>query len=240
MLNVKLVTAYVPVPGNPRTAEDFGNLGEALGMVRSVPIKAFYNQVPQCWLSVFLQQQKFKPTCSAGEDPKKNSLPYHIVQHNKAEWLYAASMQDDKADVFVWVDYSIFSKPGVSKDVIEEFCEKIKANDLAIPGSWEKGAVYPDFPCLRFYDDVIVCPRSQVRPLDVAVKYQTKIQVAKTHNVEWFGNTLARIDMREALPIRWYKSGRDRGMFDNYGGINAEHGDTGEVGEPAQEHSLTE
>ena len=44
-MRAKLVTAYVPIADHPRSAREYGELGERLGGV-PVPKKAFYDQVP--------------------------------------------------------------------------------------------------------------------------------------------------------------------------------------------------
>lgn len=216
MANVKLVTGYVPIIGHTRNAAEYGVLGEKLASVTGFPVRPYYHTLSQCWMHPFIDRLSFKVTHSEGDNPEKNTLAYHIVQHQKTEWLYHASLEDHDADVFVWIDYGIFHLPGVTKEIIETFLAGVRENDLAIPGCWMTGNVYDDFPCWRFCGSVIVCPRSQVKALDSAVKEEAKRHTQQSKNVTWEVNTWARVEKQGRVPIRWYAADHNQTLFTNY------------------------
>ena len=79
-------------------------------------------------------------THSVADNPKKNSLAYHIVQAQKTEWLVCGAMVDPMADVFFWIDYGIFHVPGVTSHIIREFLKRANNEQtIAIPGLLGRG-----------------------------------------------------------------------------------------------------
>jgi len=108
MTNLKVVTGYVPIAGHPRTPQEYGALGEKIFAEFAargvVPITAFYETLAECWLWKYVHSLKHPTTHSPGDNPEKNSLAYHCVQHQKFAWLLKAAIKDPKPDVFVWVD----------------------------------------------------------------------------------------------------------------------------------------
>src|SRR5579859_2872026 len=132
-MRAKLVTAYVPIPNHPRTPEEYGTLGEQLG---GTPVrkKAFYNTLNDCWMTKYINKLPFVPRSSEGDNPAKNTLAYHAVQHQKTSWLVQAADEDRDADVLVWVDYGIFRLPGVTNQAIYEFMERVDDKAIYIPG----------------------------------------------------------------------------------------------------------
>jgi hypothetical protein len=216
MIKCKIITGYVPIVGHPRNAQTYGDLGEKLAEIRACPVKAYYNQISQCWMHPFVDRLKFKPTHSQGDNPEKNSLHYHMVQHQKTEWLFHASLEDKEPDVFVWIDYGVFHLPGVTKDVIEDFISRLAKDDLAIPGCWERRKVSDDSPCWRFCGSVLVCPRPLTQSLDWFVKKEAKRRLLLTKNISWEVNTWARVEKFSPLPIRWYSADHNETLFTNY------------------------
>ena len=217
-MKVQIVTGYVPIPNHPRSAEVYGELGEKLAQVRAAPIKSFYSSVPECWLYKTLKALEFDPTHSEGDNPQKNSLAYHIVQHQKTQWLAKAAAKITDADTFVWLDYGIFSLPGVTKEIIEDFIGRVKKNDLAIPGCWDKGPVSDNHPCWRFCGSMLIVPRQWVDQLNFAVKTVCFSHLQLIRNVTWEVNTWAGVERTGKLPIRWYKADHNETMFTNYPG----------------------
>lgn len=219
----KIVTGYVPIPGNPRGATVYGQLGELLRTCKST-IHPFYQCWQDCWATTLLKKLDFKFTHSEGDNPVKNSIMYHIVQHQKIEWLRQAMLMDQFCETFVWVDYGVFHLPGVTATVIDDFMGRLAPGDLAIPGCWNQQPEVPDeFPSWRFCGTVLVCPRQKIIALDEAIKAEFKKHVYKTHNVDWEINTWARVELkakRYKLPIRWYPADHNETLFTNYGAPN--------------------
>lgn len=216
-MKAKLVTAYVPIPNHPRTAAEYGALGEKLSGV-PVPKKAFYDQLQNLWLSKYIRTLPFTPRPSEGDNPAKNTTAYHCVNHEKTTWLVQAADEDPTADILVWVDYGIFNLPGVNNQVIYEFMEKLDDKAIYAPGCWDQPeAVEAAYPCWRFCGSVLAVPRKFVDVLDYNVRVQARQHISKTKNVEWEVNTWARTEKARQvkLPWHWYKADHNASMFTN-------------------------
>lgn len=215
-MKARLVTAYVPIAGHPRSGKEYGELGEKLG---GVPVrkKAFYQRVEDTWLAQHLRLLPSRPTWSTGDNPEKNSLAYHCVQHEKTAWLRQAAAEYDD-DIFVWCDYGIFSQPGHSNQAIYEFFERVDDKAIYVPGCWSKddGAINPFVPCWRFCGSVFAVPRVYVDKFDEEMRAQAKATIAILNNVEWEVNTLARLEQKTQLPIEWYKADHDVSQFTHF------------------------
>jgi|SRR5665647_236076 len=222
-MTIRVVTGYVPIPGHPRTAAEYGALGEPLGLM-PFPTKAFYHKVERCWLYKEVIKSGKSLTHSKGDNPKKNSMAYHIVQHQKFEWLGAASLLDMNADTFVWLDYGILHVPGVTVAVIEKFLHEVDANGnggvVSIPGCWPVNYSFykDDNPNWRFCGGLLVVPRELVKPLALEMRNATLRGIKNTDNITWEINDLARVERKGKIPIRWYQANHNETMFTGYPG----------------------
>lgn len=212
------ISAFVPIPGHPRPEEEYHKLGQQL-MHIGIPMLTLESTLDQCWLFQYLNWRKQYFTHSVADNPAKNSIAYHIVQAQKSEWLVDASWQTPDADVLVWIDYGIFSVPGVTPEIIREFM--IRANDekaIAIPGCWGKDYKYDDnYPCWRFCGGVIVMPKDYVVMFDLAMKREYIRWLRYTNNLSWEVNTLARVELYDPhVPIWHYQADHDATLFTNY------------------------
>jgi hypothetical protein len=216
VLKSKIVTGYVPILGHPRPVSEYGKLGEALGAV-AWPKQAFYERVEDCWMYKFLKNMGGDYTHSVGDNPQKNSEYYHIVQYQKAQWLRAAMLDDVDSDVFVWIDYGFMRLKGVTAAVIEDFMRRLDAKTIAIPGCWDQYPVVTDeYPCWRFCGGVLVVPREFLMAFVGCFKAEAMRHTAETRNLSWEVNTLARLEQKTRLPIRWYKADHNSSMVENY------------------------
>lgn len=216
MPSCKIVTGYVPLKGNPRSVWEYANLGGQLMQV-DVPIRYFHWPLKDCWLAKHL---KDVPACthSEGDNPQKNTMAYHIVQHQKTDWLLRAAQEDKETDVFVWIDYGVFHLPGVTAAVIEEFSHRAaQEKDVAIPGCWTTLDISDNYPCWRFCGSVIICHRRYVYKLNAAVQDMCRARIRADRHVPWEVNTWAQVDLDGHLPvIRWYAADHDMTLFANY------------------------
>jgi hypothetical protein len=214
-MRTKLVTGYVPIAGHPRGAGEYGELGEKLS---GVPVrkKAFYDQVQNLWLTKFIRELPFVPLASEGDNPEKNSIAYHIVNHEKTKWLCQAADDDPEADVVVWVDYGIFRLPGVSNEAIYKFVESLDDKAIYAPGCWDKSTVIESaFPCWRFCGSVLAVPAKYAHQLHAEVAARARQHITRTRNVEWEVNSWARAEQRSKLPFKWYSANHDVSLFTN-------------------------
>jgi hypothetical protein len=219
----KLVTGYIPIQGHPRAASTYGELGEIFTKLDCVGaefnVHPFYEQVGETWLWKLIKNQPYDVSHSAGDNPKKNSLAYHCVNHQKFGWLLKAALADPTAETYVWMDYGIAHQKGVTPDVINEFMASIRKDDFAIPGCWPKEglAINDFFPCWRFCGSVFVVPRKHLKKLYKGVKYAVAQHMQKHRNLPWEVNTLAEAEKKMLVPpIRWYAADHDASMFTNY------------------------
>lgn len=217
-MDVKLVTGYVPIQGHPRTAKEYGELGENMfgALQGNFTVHPYYETVAETWLAKLIHKLGIDVTHSVADNPTKNTLAYHCVQHQKFGWLLKAALADPSIKTFVWMDYGIGHVPGVTPDVVNDFMVGVKEDDFAIPGCWPRdGLVINDyFPCWRFCGGLMVVPLKWVYPLYKAIKVHVERHIRKTGNVTWEVNTLAAIE--PTLPIRWYEADHNEKMFTRY------------------------
>lgn len=231
-MQIKIVTGYVPIPGHPRSAAEYGELGEKMYRNVQAPVKAFYTQLDRCWLYREMYNRNWNIDHYEGDNPEKNTLEYHIVQHQKAEWLLAALLQDQTPDTFIWMDYGIAHQPGVTPEVVNEFLPKVAKDDFAIPGAWDRPEVVEmQYPCWRFLGSLWIVPKQYVAPLSMAFKKTAKKIMNDTRRISWEVNTLARIEKLNKLPIRWYAGDHNETQFTHYTPFAS---DTDRSGEPVE------
>jgi hypothetical protein len=218
------VTAYVPIPGHPRSETEYHSLAaplHALGC--GIPVLSTTEQLENCWLYEYLHEFYGDPpqvTHSTADNPKKNSLAYHIVQAQKTEFLVTAAEACNLVpDVYVWIDYGILHVPGVTVPIIQDFLHRATdERTIAIPGCWEPDYVYDDtYPCWRFCGGVMVVPRQYLAPFDAAMKREYVRLLCERRHVSWEVNMLAQVERSlPELPIWHYKANHDASMFTAY------------------------
>ena len=215
---VRVISGLVPIPEHTRSIKEYVALGEKLRTVmadRSIGV--FYSAIEPCWLYEFLKKLPFEPTWSKGDNPAKNSWQYHVVQHQKFQWLEQAANDDQESDTFVWLDYGIMRLPGVDGGILTDFLDKIKKNDFAIPGCWPRTQFNDESPCWRFCGSMMVVPRADIRPLNSVVKAVTRLYIRAMQNVTWEVNDLAHAeDTSKLTNLRWYSADHNARMFTGY------------------------
>lgn len=221
MFRPAIVTGYIPIQGHPRAAKDYGELGEQIFKPLSAlhQVIPFYERLEDTWLDkLVVAQDKLPVSHSSGDNPQKNTLAYHCVQHQKFAWLLKAMLKEKSADPLVWIDYGIGHVPGVDWRVINAMFLKIQPNDFAIPGCWPAAGLMVNdfFPCWRFCGGLMVVPRHHVYPLYKRIKDEVTEHIKQTRNISWEVNSLARAEPK--LPsLRWYLADHNQSMFTNYG-----------------------
>lgn len=222
---VCVVTGYIPILGHPRTAKEYGELGEMFKDLKH-DVYPFYDRVENTWLAHAID--KLKPgrpvTWSKGDNERKNSLDYHLVQHQKFRWLELATEWQPNYDTYVWIDYGIAHVPGVRPHIIDEMLSHVKQHDLAIPGCWERfdprveQTIESDYyPCWRFCGGVMVVPKYMVPHLFKAVRSVARLRLQLERKVTWEVNSLAQMERSlPTFPLRWYKADHDASLFTGY------------------------
>jgi hypothetical protein len=218
---VQVVTGFVAIPNHPRKTEEYVELGNRLKSAMGVrPIQAFYYDMQDLWLTRFLQKlPPMEPPLkwATYDNPQKNTLEYHAVQHQKIEWLATAANMDQEADTFVWVDYGIMHLPGMNGDYLTSFLDRIVKNDFAIPGCWPKCEI-DDYnsPCWRFCGTVLIVPRRDIDNLTRAFKAVTRTFIRATKQVSFEVNMLALVEQTNIPNLRWYEADHNPRLFTGY------------------------
>jgi hypothetical protein len=220
-MSVKVVTGFVPLVDHPRSAKEYETLGKRL-LHMDIPLICAFQELTETWLYKFLLWNGDNTyTHSISDNPKKNTVGYHVVQHQKFEWLVQAAYRDP-ADVFVWIDYGIFHVPGVTEQVILDFLAKVEGEKaISIPGCWTRG--YRDLtddthPNWRFCGGVMIVPKQHLLSFECVSKAAAMQWILDTKNVSWEVNTLARLEETSRLPIWHYHADHNETMFTNYPG----------------------
>jgi hypothetical protein len=217
---IRAVTAYVPIPGHSRSEAEYRFLGDKLREAIGDKLLVAEQDLDDCWLFKYLTEHKLKPTHSVADNPRKNSLAYHIVQAEKTELLYAAATVDPFTKVFVWIDYGIFHIPGITEQIIRDFLDRAESEQaIAIPGCWHKDDfVYDDhWPCWRFCGGVMVVPACYAESFHFAMVNEYGRWLGETNNVSWEVNTLARLEQQDPVfPVWWYQADHDKSIFTHY------------------------
>src|SRR5580693_5546736 len=146
---VKIVTGYCPIPGHPRSAAEYGKLFEWYKEVRDrgTEVTPIFTKPEELWLMRLLLGQQYehalagRPSVKWAEydNPAKNTLLYHCVNHQKIQWLLEAMNADggemSPYDSYVWMDFGIRRiLSGEATNVVEDFLKRLKRNDMAFPG----------------------------------------------------------------------------------------------------------
>lgn len=208
MSTVQVVTGFVPIP-NPRSEDTYRQLGAKL--LQLPRVKAYEGGVEDCWL--WPHVGKAQP--AVADNPAKNTLAYHCVQHQKTAWLVQA-VKEYTADVLVWIDYGIFHLQGITLSLIEAFLHRVKGEQgISLPGCWSKQVNHNDRQVnWRFCGGVVVIHKRLVTTWHQAVKDVTLDQLALTGLATWEVNNWARAEDR--LPIRWYQADHNTTLFTHY------------------------
>ena len=218
---VVVVTGYVKIPGHPRSDADYDRLGAQLREICAAPLRLFRCELEDCWLYEHVRDRHVDH--AVADNPKKNSLAYHVVQHQKSAWLVSALETNPLADVLVWLDYGICHQPGVTVRAIDDFLRRVTARRaITIPGCHAAAGASIDWPDWRFCGSSLVVPRDLARGFHDAVREVTLERLAKTGRVTWEVNDWAEVERRKIVPFCWYKAGHDSTQFTNYEAEKAE------------------
>lgn len=217
---VRVVTAYVPIANHTRSAAEYARLGEQLReSLVDFPQAIYYDTIRSLWMTPFIEHaaRKHQVNHAQGDNPAKNSMEYHVVQHNKFEWLRRAAEEDNESETFIWLDYGCMRLPGFNKDTLTEFLRRVRKGDTAFPGCWEKREINDAYPCWRFCGTLFVVARQDVVPFADVFKSITRLRVLTTRNVTWEVNDLAAMELMHVGPsIRWYAADHNAKMLTGY------------------------
>ena len=218
---VQVVTGFCEIPNHTRTTETYVELGNRLkGAMGVRSIQAFYYDIQDLWLTQFLQKlPPMEPPLkwAKSDNPAKNTLEYHCVQHQKVEWLAQAANMNQDVDTFVWLDYGIMHLPGMNGDYLTSFLDRIVKQDFAIPGCWPPCEIDDwENPCWRFCGSMLIVPRHDIHNLTKTFKAITRTFIRSMKKVSFEVNMLALVEQTHIPNLRWYAADHNVTMFTNY------------------------
>ncbi len=218
---VRVVSGIVDIPDHTRSRSEYDKLAAQLvGAIGDHVPMIIEQGVRDLWMTPFIEKLALAGhhiQHSQGDNPAKNSMEYHAVQHQKFQWLEMAANQDQESDSFLWLDYGIMRLPGLDSNNLTEFLRRVKKNDLAIPGCWEKGEINDQYPCWRFCGSLFLVPRQDVKPLNQAFQAVTRLYVRAMRRVTWEVNDLARVELAHVgPPMRWYAADHNARLLTGY------------------------
>jgi hypothetical protein len=224
MGSVKVVTGFIPLPGHPRPVAEFETLG--LQLVQGLqaagfPVHVGTGTVERTALREFVDA---RTTPKVADNPAKNTVEYHCVQHQKFLFLYEAYQNTAvQPDNYVWIDYGILHVPGVTLDVIRAYLNRVKEDpnmDISLPGCWPDepreqimAALDGENPVWRFCGGLMKVPTLHLPKFCVSAVTLAAYQMRTTRRSEWEVNTLCRLEQLDLVPIHWYQADHNQTMF---------------------------
>jgi hypothetical protein len=218
MSNPLIVTGFVPIPNHPRAECTYHRLADPLRRLHWNKT-IFQQPLSSCWLAKHLDVTRDEVHPAQADNPKKNTPEYHIVQHQKFQWLASAAETDEDYDPLVWIDYGIFHVSGITRDAVEGFLDRVhEETHVTLPGCWKRTniPISDDYPCWRFCGGLIICPRNKAVALCQAVMLDICQHISRTKRLSWEVNTLARVEQRDLVSFRQYQADHNETMFTEY------------------------
>jgi hypothetical protein len=234
--SVTIVTGFYPLAGHPRPTATYLELGRRLLRIpvrkvvwtsaeigaelgrehRAAGFNAFPPSDDRFWIHDALRGL---PYSVASQNPAKDTLGYHAIQHQKTQWLERTS-RESESDILVWIDFGIFHLPDITEDLILDFVGSVRDDAIAIPGCRPRSdRIVLDHPSWRFCGAVLVCPRPLAPSLHGECVDALRGIVAFHRKVSWEVNTWAVAEMAGRLPIRQYHATtHDKRMLTAYDG----------------------
>src|SRR5262249_32926731 len=210
-----IVTGYVPID-NPRPQAAYRALGALLTVMPGV--KFYDDTLENCWM--WPHAKRYADTHAEGDNPAKNTLQYHVVQHQKIAWLARALAEAPYADPLIWVDYGVFHLRGITEKIIQGFMGRVarqRPTRITLPGCWPRNIEStPNVPCWRFCGTVAVVPRHDVLAFDTGVRLVALDRLIRERNVVWEVNTWARFEQLLPEMFEWYAANHDASLFANF------------------------
>lgn len=210
-----IVTGYVQLTV-PRSPDEYHRFGAQLCALPGV--KYCGCALEDCWM--YEPAKKYAAGHAQADNPAKNTLPYHIVQHQKSAWLMQAAREAPHSDPLIWVDYGVFHLPGITPKVIREFMGRIAShpvNRITLPGCWSDN-IEPHAlsPCWRFCGTVAIVPRELVIAFHTGIKLLALDALKRERFATWEVNTWAKFEKLLPEIFHWYEADHNATLFTHY------------------------
>jgi hypothetical protein len=223
MAKTKVVTGYVRVEDSLRPPVEYQRLGQLLSdALGDWPLVVYYQHVHDLWLAQFIESlPPLQPplTWSKGDNPVKNTLEYHCINHQKFAWLERAANEDQEPDTFIWMDYGIMHQPGFNAENVRSFLHRIRKDDFAFPGCWPRtqDPISNEYPSWRFLGSLMIVPREHMRRLVECSYAMARLHIRLMKKVPFEVTTMANVErFLDGTNFRWYEADHNASMLENY------------------------
>jgi hypothetical protein len=226
------VTGFVanPFPAKHLTGNQCAELGGRLKTALGSRIHAFDAgwRLQDCWAHRLLEANPdLMPSCEHPPSDRFRTAAdmtrSNIVLLQRYWWMRLAVQWYPDVDVFAWIEYTVLKQANVTEEVLQAFMDSLEQRPctaITLPGCWPKGPVNDADAHWRFVGSCWVCPRHLAAPLFDAVETVASLRARLTGKLSWDMNTMAYVELLEALPVEWYPANHDHSQFANYKGMS--------------------
>lgn len=235
MPNVKVVTAYVPLPVHHLTREQYIGYGNRLADACKGRIRVFMDYpFEQCWVNhwgkhVGIDVCGLKPATPTPGDryssPEVHTMS-NIVQHQRTTWARMAALEDPYIDTWVWLDFGILKqgywndRPLIERHVTEflDRLEDIQLDHIPFPGIEDQKEIDPTGNCWRFCGSTHIWPSRFLKEIDIRYKAET-MSFTITHGTMPLDLPIwSEVEWHSGLPFRQYRAEYDYTQLTNFPG----------------------
>lgn len=230
-----IVTGFVPdaFPARHLSQDQFRALGERLRAALGGKLRAFETPFRDCWAARDILRDDYGneradllPSC-ANPPADRFATPQDMVRSNvvllqRFAWLWSAFIERQDTEVLAWVEFSALKQSGVTEAVLQRFAVDLERlppfHGVCAPGCWPLSPIDDSEAHWRFVGSCFVVHRDYTRRLYDAVRGVATTRARVTNRISWDMNTLAFVELLNAIPFRWYRANHDETQFVNYAG----------------------
>jgi hypothetical protein len=219
---VRLVTGYVRLDNGNRSHADYAALGSSL-LTRDIPTTAFIDPIgtadiavgprvdvrptslDECWL-----YRTMRDAIIPAGNPRKDTIEYHAVQHQKSAWL-AAALAGCEEDFLVWIDFGLLHVPGVTARGIDRMVGAVTSSAprdrITIASIWGPPGLMVDPGRIAWNcaGGVLVVPSIMAEWFDAEVRAAAEGLYRMQRRVTWEVNTWAMVWTRHRERFAHYR-----------------------------------
>jgi hypothetical protein len=204
-MSVAVVTGYVPLPCDHRSADDYAALGSQLLALCGKSL-AFRQPLADCWMANWMADAGM-----AVEPGGKDTAAYHAVQHEKSRWIARAAGAME-AETLVWIDYGLLHNRKIHPIHVTQLLEAVAATPPTriVSPSFGVQSPAPDRINWTFLGTILVVPRA------LAFWFHSNVLDAATNPPTWEVNTWATVYRQNPDNFFLYGANHDETMFTRY------------------------
>jgi len=224
---VRLVTGYVRLDGH-RPHERYVELGNRL-LSLPLPITLFtdaagFSPGPsvevrpagRLWLQSMIGDAS--PIIPRTDNPTKDTLAYHCVQHQKTAWL-AEAAREHPGDMLLWVDLGILHVPQVTRAHVARavgLAERIPPDVVTLASIWGEPTKPIDPGVISWHcaGGVAACHASRAWTWHQSVIAEASGLLRISNRVSFEVNTWASVWLRHPTRFRSYRCDHDASILE--------------------------